>query len=78
MPEQLLLTVAQAADLLAVCEFTVRRMVWRGDMRFVRVGRSLRIRRVDLDAWIEEKSERNGEPSMTKQRQSHPEVARTQ
>jgi len=78
MPEQLLLTIAQAADLLAVCEFTVRRLIWRGDLRSVRIGRALRVRRDDLHTWIAENTERNGELSMTKQRQSHPEVAITQ
>lgn len=74
MPERLL-TIADAAELLAVCEFTVRRLIWRGDLPFVRVGRSLRIRRTELEAWIEENSERNGEMAVAKHKQSHLEVA---
>lgn len=58
---QLLLTIPQAATLLAVSVFTVRRMVWRGDLRSVRLGRVVRIRRDDLSAFVDKNTECAGE-----------------
>jgi len=58
---QILVTVAQAAKLLACSDFTVRRAIWRGDLRSVRLGRALRVRADDLDAFIDQHTERCGE-----------------
>ena len=41
----LLLTVAQAAQMLTVSTKTVRRMLSRGTLKPVRIGRSVRVRR---------------------------------
>ncbi|PVU83075.1 excisionase [Cellulomonas sp. WB94] len=44
------LTVAQAADELAVTERFIRKLIAEGDLRAVKVGaRVVRIRRTDLD-----------------------------
>lgn len=44
------LTVAQAADELAVTERFIRKLIAEGDLRAVKVGaRIVRIRRTDLD-----------------------------
>ncbi len=44
------LTVAQAADELAVTERFIRKLIAQGDLRAVKVGsRLVRIRRTDLD-----------------------------
>lgn len=47
-----LLSVADVAQALAVSERTVRRMIVSGEVPIVRLGRSVRIRQIDLDALI--------------------------
>jgi excisionase family DNA binding protein len=47
-----LLTVAEAADKLSVHEDTVRRLIGRGELRAVRVGRALRIEEETLVAYV--------------------------
>ena len=51
--------VKGAASYLSVSTWTVRDMVWRGDLPSVRVGRLVRLDLRDLDAWIEGKKHRN-------------------
>lgn len=48
-----LLTVSDAAFLLAVSVKTIRRLIERGELPSVRIGRAIRIRPVDLQALIE-------------------------
>lgn len=48
-----LMTTAQAAELLQVKPQTLEQWRWRGcGPRFVKVGRSCRYRRADLDAYL--------------------------
>ena len=47
-----LLTVAQVAQQLAVCPKTVRRLVARGDLPAIHVGRAVRIEPATLDAYM--------------------------
>ena len=50
-------TVAQAAQYLQVCEKTVRRLISANKLVASRVGngnRSLRIKKVDIDVYLEE------------------------
>lgn len=49
-----LLTVAEVADLLRVSTMTVYRLIRGGDLAAVRVGRNYRVRRGDLDAYLEQ------------------------
>jgi excisionase family DNA binding protein len=51
-PAKALLTVQEAAALLAVSDKTLYRMARLGQVPHVRVGRSLRFRREELEAWI--------------------------
>ncbi len=47
------LTVAEAADELAVTERFIRKLIADGDLRAVKVGaRVVRIRRIDLDGFL--------------------------
>jgi len=46
------LTVAMAAELLAVSDVFVRLEITRGNLKCIRVGRNVRIKRSDLDAYI--------------------------
>jgi len=55
-----LLTLNQAAEYLALSHWTLRRLVWRGDLPHVRIGRLVQLDRADLDAWIESKKTRFG------------------
>ena len=47
-----LLSAADVADALAVSIRTVRRMIAVGELPIVRIGRAVRIRRVDIEALI--------------------------
>ncbi len=46
------LTVKDVAARLRVCTATVYKILNRGELPFVRVIASIRIRREDLDAWL--------------------------
>jgi excisionase family DNA binding protein len=48
-----LMTVPEVADALGTCAETVRRRIWRGELRSTRVGRSVRVRVDDLRAYLE-------------------------
>ncbi len=47
-----LLTLKQAADELGVKVWTLRRAIWNGDLAQVRLGRSIRVDRNDLEVWL--------------------------
>lgn len=50
-----LLTIARTAEILAVAERTVRRLIGRGELPPIRLGRLVRIREQDLDRFIEQR-----------------------
>jgi excisionase family DNA binding protein len=58
---QRLLDVKAAGRYLGVAAWTVREMCWRGDLKFCRVGRLVRLDIRDLDAWIEASKVQIGE-----------------
>ncbi len=49
-----LLTVAEVAGLLRVSTMTVYRLIRTGELSAVRVGRNYRVRRHDLDLYLQE------------------------
>jgi excisionase family DNA binding protein len=49
-----LLTLREAADVLSLSVASVRRLVWTGRLRFVRLNRRIRIDVHDLDRLIQE------------------------
>ena len=50
-----LLTVSEAASVATVSEKTLRRRIWSRELPHHRVGsRSIRIRRGDLEEWIDD------------------------
>lgn len=51
-PVPRLLNIAEAADVLNVCAETVRRAIWRGQLRSIRIGRAVRVRVEDLRAYV--------------------------
>lgn len=54
MPDDLdLLSVRQIAEHLSVAQITVRRWIDAGKLPSVRLGRAVRVRRTDLEAFIE-------------------------
>ncbi len=48
-----LLTVAEVADELRVSNMTVYRLIKKGDLAAIRVGKNYRIRQSDLAAYLE-------------------------
>lgn len=47
-----LLTVTELADILSVNQLTIRRMVKRGQLSAVRIGRAVRFDPADIDAFL--------------------------
>ncbi len=65
------LTVEQVAEWLQVSTKTIRRYIEDGSLPAVNLGgRAIRIRRQDLDAWLEK---RRVEPGISIRRQEHEE-----
>lgn len=56
--DEQLLKVPQVAEQLAIVPFQVRRLIWKGELPCVRIGRAVRVKRQDLRAFIEERTER--------------------
>ena len=49
-----LLTAAEVADQLRVSTMTVYRLIRRGELPAVRVGRNYRVREADLEAFLDD------------------------
>jgi excisionase family DNA binding protein len=49
------LTVQEVADLIRVSSMTVYRLIKSGELPAVRVGRSFRVRDVDVDTYLAER-----------------------
>lgn len=54
MSQDQLLTLQQAADRLQISMSTIRRLIKAGKLQAVQIGRNLRIRPADLEAYINE------------------------
>jgi excisionase family DNA binding protein len=54
--EPVLLTVEEAARLLRISRGKAYSMATSGELPTVRMGRSVRVRRDRLDAWLDERS----------------------
>jgi excisionase family DNA binding protein len=68
-----LLTVLEAAERLAVKTKTVRAWIWRKQIAYVKVGRSVRIPRAAVEELIRRGTVQPDAPLGTKQRNSeHP------
>lgn len=48
-----LLTVAEVANVMRVSRMTVYRLIRRGQLKAIRVGRNYRVREEDLKAYLE-------------------------
>jgi excisionase family DNA binding protein len=55
-----LLTVAEVANLMRVSRMTVYRLIRRGQLKAVRVGRNYRVREDDLSAYLESSAVNEG------------------
>ncbi len=49
-----LMTIAQAAEYLKVCDKTVRRLITRQELTASKVGKSWRIQKTDIDKYLSE------------------------
>lgn len=56
--EQPLLTVAEVADILRVSNMTIYRLIRSGTLPALRIGKNYRVRRSDLDAYLQSESVR--------------------
>lgn len=52
-PISRLLTVAEVANVIRVSRMTVYRLIRRGQLKAIRVGRNYRVREDDLSAYLE-------------------------
>lgn len=60
--EPVLLTAREAATVLTICEKTLWTLTQpRGDIPAVRIGKAVRYRMEDLQAWIRQKVQQSGE-----------------
>ena len=50
-PTTLLVTIPQAASLLAISRSTVYELIWRHELEPIKIGRSVRLRMADLEAF---------------------------
>ena len=58
MPDTIL-TVAQTAEYLKVCEKTVRRLISKKELAASKVGKSWRIRKDDIEKYLAETLNKN-------------------
>ena len=56
------LSVPQASVYLSVSADTVRRLIRRGTIPHARIGNSIRIRRADLDGFLDHQTSRQWQP----------------
>lgn len=54
-----ILTVAQAAEYLKVCDKTVRRLISKKELSASKVGKSWRIQKGDIDEYLSQNSNKN-------------------
>ncbi len=54
-----ILTVAQAAEYLKVCDKTVRRLIAKQELAASQVGKAWRIQKSDIEKYLKENSNRN-------------------
>lgn len=54
-----ILTVAQAAEYLKVCEKTVRRLIASKELSASKVGKSWRIQKIDIEKYLVETLNKN-------------------
>jgi excisionase family DNA binding protein len=47
-----LLTLKDAAEELGLAVWTLRRAIWEGELPQIKIGRSIRIDRNDLENWL--------------------------
>jgi excisionase family DNA binding protein len=55
-PISRLLTVAEVANVIRVSRMTVYRLIRRGQLKAIRVGRNYRVREDDLNEYLEEQA----------------------
>lgn len=62
MPREALMTVAEVSDYLACSVSLVRRLARRSEIPHYRLGRLMRFRRTDVDAWLQARHEGSTSP----------------
>jgi excisionase family DNA binding protein len=72
MPKETLMTAREVADYLQCSLSTVRRMVLRAKIPHFRLGKLIRFRRGDIDAWLRMYREGELPPEQGRQPLYHP------
>jgi excisionase family DNA binding protein len=60
--QPVVLSISQAGAYLSVSPDTVRRLIRKGTIPHARIGNSIRIRRADLDGYLESQTSRQWQP----------------
>lgn len=55
----IILTIAQAAEYLKVCDKTIRRLISRKELAASKVGKSWRIQKEDIEKYLNETLNKN-------------------
>lgn len=63
MGEHDLLTTKEVAEHLRLVEKTIRKMIYRGELKAVKLGKTWRIRREDVEKLLSDKRKTNNEKS---------------
>lgn len=58
-----LLTLEEAASILSLSPRTLSRLLRRGEIPTVRIGRLVRVRTSDIHSWVERQDEMREEPA---------------
>jgi excisionase family DNA binding protein len=64
--EELILTPKELAHYLRLNQQTIYRMVARGDIPVIRIGRTVRFRKAVIDDWLNAKTEGKEKPTTKK------------
>ncbi len=72
MPREALMTVAEVSEYLACSVSMVRRLAQRSEIPHYRLGRLVRFRRADVDAWLEARHEGGASSHGGRRTAAHP------
>ena len=72
MPRESLMTVDEVSEYLRCSVSMVRRLVGRSEIPYFRLGRLVRFRRREIDAWLSGRQEGAGSPLGVREADEHP------
>ena len=72
MPREALMTVVEVSEYLACSVSMVRRLAQRSEIPYYRLGKLMRFRRTDVDAWLEARQEGSASSHGGRKSAAHP------